>query len=463
MSGKGSVVPRCRQSMVASTNQNIRNVNRQAAAPIQLRLDRDRRHSSVVDANDADGATRTRPEFGSPPEDSSQDTPAPSSFETSQDFVARRRPAFNNDGGNDGREHFVFPDPLSPVTKRGTPSDVTSAEPTESSSSENTITEAEVAAEFCGSPQEKKSNKSKGIARDPAPTTNPEKPAFLPLLKKDSLFPRQSEHEKQTQKPRYSSFHSKLANLNRNPASAKAPEAPRRSARSRDAERDQKTLRHLRLQTMIQSDQIKHLKFVTKDLAEALNRLQVTTARDIQVLNENSESQRENSDRLVSAWKGMRRELLELKVRMAHENLRREAVSRDGDEDGDWDRRRPVPDLPFPPPHSLLQPTPMEYAFSTGTRYISPFDSCYSNPPPPMAVITPNNLPSMPGAVNADPSFSNAAPVSHSADRDVAYSAVPLQYWDHYRESHILQNPQGCRWHYCSVCRGGGERVTGFE
>jgi hypothetical protein len=463
MSGKGSVVPRCRQSMVASTNQNIRNVNRQAAAPIQLRLDRDRRHSSVVDANDADGATRTRPEFGSPPEDSSQDTPAPSSFETSQDFVARRRPAFNNDGGNDDRGHFVFPDPLSPVTKRGTPSDVTSAEPTESSSSENTITEAEVAAEFCGSPQEKKSNKSKGIARDPAPTTNPEKPAFLPLLKEDSLFPRQSEHEKQTQKPRYSSFHSKLANLNKNAASSKGPDAPRQSARSRDAERDQKTLRHLRLQTMIQSDQIKHLKFVTKDLAEALNRLQVTTARDIQVLNENSESQRENSDRLVSAWKGMRRELLELKVRMAHENLRREAVSRDGDEDGDWDRRRPVPDLPFPPPHSLLQPTPMEYAFSTGTRYISPFDSCYSNPPPPMAVITPNNLPSMPGAVNADPSFSNAAPVSHSADRDVAYSAVPLQYWDHYRESHILQNPQGCRWHYCSVCRGGGERVTGFE
>jgi hypothetical protein len=440
-------------------------VNSQTVAPIRLRLNSIHGHPVITDgnANDTDEAIRTSPEVRSSREDSSQEKSTPSSFESSQDFVTRRRAAFNNDGGNDGREHFVFPDPLSPVTKRGTPSDVTSAEPTESSSSENTITEAEVAAEFCGSPQEKKSNKSKGIARDPAPTTNPEKPAFLPLLKKDSLFPRQSEHEKQTQKPRYSSFHSKLANLNRNPASAKAPEAPRRSARSRDAERDQKTLRHLRLQTMIQSDQIKHLKFVTKDLAEALNRLQVTTARDIQVLNENSESQRENSDRLVSAWKGMRRELLELKVRMAHENLRREAVSRDGDEDGDWDRRRPVPDLPFPPPHSLLQPTPMEYAFSTGTRYISPFDSCYSNPPPPMAVITPNNLPSMPGAVNADPSFSNAAPVSHSADRDVAYSAVPLQYWDHYRESHILQNPQGCRWHYCSVCRGGGERVTGFE
>jgi hypothetical protein len=322
---------------------------------------------------------------------------------------------------------------LSPVTKRGTPSDVTSAEPTESSSSENTIIEAEVAAEFCGSPQEKKSNKSKGIARDPAPTTNPEKPAFLPLLKKDSLFPRQSEHEKQTQKPRYSSFHSKLANLNKNAASSKGPDAPRQSARSRDAERDHKTLRHLRLQTMIQSDQIKHLKVVTKDLAEALNRLQVTTARDIQILNENSESQRENSDRLVWAWEGMRHELLELKVRMAHGNLRQEVASRDGDEDGDWDRRGGgIPDLPPPPPHSLLQPTPMEYAFSTGTCYISPFDPCNSNPPLTTPTLEPINFPSMPGETIAGPSFLTAVPVSHSADPDFAYNSAPLQYWDRY-------------------------------
>jgi hypothetical protein len=136
---------------------------------------------------------------------------------------------------------------------------------------------------------------------------------------------------------------------------------------------------------MIQSDQIKHLKVVTKDLAEALRRLQVTTARDVQILNENSESQRENSNRLVGAWEGMRRELLELKVRMAHEGLTREAVGRDGDEGGDGDRRGAVPVLPFPPPHSLLQPTPMEYAFSTRPSYISPFDPCNSNHPRPLS------------------------------------------------------------------------------
>ena len=449
--------------MVAPTNQDVRNVNSQTAAPIQPRLNIGSRHPSVADANDADGATRTRSEFGSSPEDSSQDTPTPSSFESSQDSVTHRRSASNNDGGNDDRGHFVFPDPLSPVTEREAWSDITSVEPTKSSSGENTIVESEVAAELSGSPQEKKSRKGKGIARDPASNTNPEKPAFLSLLKEDSLFPRQYDHERQPHRTRFNSFHSKLANLNKNPTSAKGPDAPRQSARSRDAERDQKTPRHLRLQTMIQSDQIKHLKVVTKDLAEALNRLQVTTARDIQILNENSESQRENSDRLVWAWEGMRHELLELKVRMAHENLRREAVSRDGDEDSDWDRRRAVPDLPFPQPHSLLQPTPMEYAFSTGTRYISPFDPCNFNPQATTPTLESNNFQSMSGATIAGPSFSRAVPVSHSADRDVAYNSAPLQYWDHYREGHILQNPQGCRWRYCSVCRGGGERVTGFE
>jgi len=175
--------------------------------------------------------------------------------------------------------------------------------------------------------------------------------------------------------------------------------------------------------------------------------------------------------------------LLELKVRMAYESLTREAVRRDGDEGGDGDRRGAVPVLPFPPPQSLLQPTPMEYAFSTRPCYISPFDPCNSNPPP-IPVLEVNDLPVVmrdptrgrhyaptsngsgsswtPDPV-AGPSLSRTLPVSHGVDPNSAYNSAPLQYWDHYRESHILQNPQGCRWHYCSVCRGGGERATGFE
>jgi hypothetical protein len=358
----------------------------------------------------------------------------------------------------DDREDFVFPDPLSPVTEREVSSD---AELMESSSSENTIVEAKLAAELCGSPQQKRSHKGKGIA---IPATGSQEPIFLPLLKEDSHFPRQLEHEKQTQKSRPSSFHSKLANINtRLASSATTHEAPKQPTRSRQAERDGKIHRHLRLQTLIQSDQIKHLKVVTKDLAEALHRLQGDTARDIQMLQENSEGMRVNHNQLIGACEGMRRELLELKVRMAQEQSVQRVVSRDGGEDGDGDRRGAVPDIPFPPPHSLLQPTSMEYAFSTHPCYISPFDPCNSNPLSSTTVTDTNNLPATSGAVIAGPSLSQTPSASHAVNPNSAYNSAPLQYYDHYRESHILQNPQGCRWHYCSVCRGGGDRVPGFE
>jgi hypothetical protein len=157
----------------------------------------------------------------------------------------------------------------------------------------------------------------------------------------------------------------------------------------------------------------------------------------------------------------MRRELLELKVTMAQEQSVQRVVSRDGGEDGDGDRRGAVPDLPFSlPPESLLQPTEMEYAFSTRPCYISPFDPCNSNPLPSTTVTDTNNLPATPGAVIAGPSLSQTPSASYGVDLNSAYISVPLQYYDHYRESHLLQNPQGCRWHYCSVCRGGGERVV---
>jgi hypothetical protein len=376
-------------------------VNGQTTAPIQLDLNSTHGPSAITDANAnvTDAAIRIRPEIRSSGEDSSQETSTPSSFESSQDFVTRRRAAFSNDGGNDSREHFVFPDPLSRVTERRTSSAVIGEEPTESSSSENIIIEAKLAADLCGSPRQMRAHKGKGIAGDSPP--EPQEPIFLPLLKEDSHFPRQPEREKQTHKSRSNAFYSKLASLNENLTSATGPEAAKQSVRSREAERNQKTLRHLRLQTLIQSDHIKTLKLQTQELAAALKRLQGSTAREIRNLEENSEIQRENSDRLVGAWEGMRRELLELKVRMMQQS-------------------------PF-------------------------FDPCNSN------------LPSMPGETIAGQGFSRPPPVSHWVDPNFTCDLVRQQYWDHDRESHIMQNPQGCRWHYCSVCWSGGERGAWFE
>jgi hypothetical protein len=438
-------------------------VNSQTVAPIRLRLNSIHGHPVITDgnANDTDEAIRTSPEVRSSREDSSQEKSTPSSFESSQDFVTRRRAAFNNDGGNDGREHFVFPDPLSRATDRGTSSDVIDAEPTESSSSENTIIEAKLAADLCGSPRQTRTHKGKGIARDPAPSPKPQEPTFLPLLKEDSHFPKQPEHEKQSHKSRSSSFHSKLANLNKNIASATLRGVPEQPARSREAERNKKTLRHLQLQTLIQSDQIKSLKLQTQDLAAALERLQGSTARDIQHLEESGEVYRENSDRLVGVWEGMRRELLDLKVRMMQERFGQRVVSRARGEEEDGNRRGTGPDVTSPPLHGLLQPTPMDYAFAGYPPAF--FDPRNSDPPSPMTTLNPNNMQSMPGETVAGPSFSRPPPVSHGVGPDFAYNSVPLQYWDGHRESHIMLNPQGCRWHYCSVCRGGGEMVTGFE
>ncbi|KAM0699963.1 hypothetical protein Q7P36_000174 [Cladosporium allicinum] len=328
----------------ASRTQNfreyIRNVNSQTAAPIRLSFNSTHGHR----------------------EDISQETSTPSSFGSSHDFVTRRRAAFNNDGGNDDREHFVFPDPLSPVTERGTSSDVIGVEPAESSSSENIIIEAQL----CGSPQQSRAHKGKGIARNSAVSPNPQERIFLPLLKEDSHFPRQpEEHEKQTQKSRSNSFHSKLANLDMRLATV--PEAPKLTIRPRDAERDQKTIRHLRLQNLIQRDQIKNLRIHTKDLAEGPKQLRGSTARDVRSLEEGSDIQRENHNRLVGAWEGMRRELLQLKLRMAQEQLGQRVVSRHEVEEVDGFRRggSHAPVVSSPPPPNPLQPTPMEYAFGT--------------------------------------------------------------------------------------------------
>lgn len=391
MSGKESIVHGCRKSMRGSTDQEIRNVNSQTVAPIRLRFNGKHGHPVIIgaNANDTDEATRTRPEIRSSGEDSSQETSTPSSFESSRDFVTRRRVAFKKDDGNDGREHFVFPDPLLPVTERVTlSSDAIGAEPTESSSSENTIVEANLAADLCGSPRQMRAHKGNDIARDSSP--KPQESIFLPLLKEDSHFHKQSELEKQTHKSRSNPFHSKFANLNKDLTSATGPGATTQPVRSREAERNQKTLRHVRLQTLIQRDQIKSLKLQTQDLAAALTQLQGSTAREIRDLEESSRFQRDNSDRLVGAWEGMRRELLELKVRTMQ------------------------------PPQSLLQPTPMEYAF-------------------------------------------RAQPEPHSVDPDFAYNSVPLPSWDGHRDSHIMLNPQGCRWYHCPFCWSGGGRGDSFE
>jgi hypothetical protein len=382
-------VYRCRRSIVGPTDQDSRNVNSQKSAPIRLRFDSTHGHREEI----------------------SQETLTPSSFGSSHDFVTRRRAAFNNDGGNDDREHFVFPDPLSPVTERGTSSDVIGVEPTESSSYGDTIVEAKLAAEFRGTLQQSRAHKGKAIARGSTPSTNSQEPIFLPLLKEDSHYPRQPECEK----TRSSSFHSKLASLNTNRASVKVSEAPRQPTRSRDAERDQKTIRNLRLQTLIQRDQIKNLRIQTKDLAESLKQLRGSTAQDIRRLEENSDIQRENHNRLVGACEGMRRELLALRLRLAQDKSGQRAVSKDQVEEDHGNRRDSshVPVISF-------QPTPMEYAFGT-------------------------------------------QPGPHGVDAGFAYNSAPLQYWDFHRESHILQNPQGCRWHSCPVCWSGGERGVWFE
>ena len=387
---------RCRRSIVGPTDQDSRNVNSQTSAPIRLRFDSTHGHR----------------------EDISQETPTPSSFGSSHDFVTRRRAAFNNDGGNDDREHFVFPDPLSPVTERGTSPDVIGVEPTESSSCGDTIVEAKLAAEFRGSLQQSRAHKGKGIARGSTPSTNSQEPIFLPLLKEDSHFPRQPDCEK----PRSSSFHSKLASLNTNRASATVSEAPRQSTRLRDAERYQKTVRHLRLQNLIQRDQIKNLRIQTKDFTEGLKQLRGSTTQDIRRLEEISDIQRENHNQLVGACEGMKRELLQLNIRMAHEQLGQRVVSRHEVEEDDGFRRGSshAPIVPSPPPQNPLQPTTMEYAFGTQAG-------------------------------------------THDVDAGFAYNSVPLQYWDCHRESHILQNPQGCRWHSCPVCWSGGERGVWFE
>jgi hypothetical protein len=432
-------------------------MNSQTSAPIRLRFNSTHGHR----------------------EDISQETPTPSSFESSHDFVTRRRAAFNNDGGNDDREHFLFPDPLSPVTERGTSSDVIGVEPTEPSSSGNTIIEAKLAAELRGGLQQSRAHKGKGIARGSTPSTNSQEPIFLPLLKEDSHFPRQPDCEK----PRSSSFHSKLASLNTNRASATVSEAPRQSTRLRDAERYQKTVRHLRLQNLIQRDQIKNLRIQTKDFTEGLKQLQGSTTQDIRRLEEISDIQRESHNQLVGACEGMKRELLQLNIRMAQEQLGQRVVSRDRGGYDDEDRHGGnvhVPDRQLPPPHYPLQPTTMEYAV-VGDPYPYPFfDPWNSNPRPttslesneslgittrgePRDSIRNNGVSSWTSDPIANQSFSRTQPVSHGVDPDIAYNLVQPQYWDYHRESHILQNPQGCRWYSCPVCWSGGERGVWFE
>jgi hypothetical protein len=395
----------------------------------------------------------------------------------------RHRSALDSgDGGND-REHFVFPDPLSPVTERGTSSAV-DTESNESTSRESTVAEGNASADHCDSPRHTRAQKGKGIARDLTPATNSQEPYFLPLLKEDSRFPRQAYHENKTHTSRSNSFHIKLANLNKplTPA-ATTPEVPKQPAPSREAERDQKVLRHLRLQTLIQSDQIKSLKLQTKDIAETLKRLQGSTARDIQSLEESSEIQRESFDRLMSGWEGMRHELLELELSMTQDKSGQRVLGRDGDEGGDGDRRGADPDLPFPPPHSLLQPAPVarqDYAYPYPYSFPDPR---YSNPQSttslnsnhfPVVVDDPSRSQDhVPTGNNsgsswaqdpiAGPTFSRTAPASHGVDPFTGYSSAPLHYMDQHRQSHMLQNPQGCRWSSCSVCQNDGERGVWFE
>jgi len=446
-----SFVHRCR----GPTDQETRRVNGQRAVPIQLRSSSTHGRPVVADVNDTDEAIMTRSEVPLSAEDGSQQALTPSSFENSHHFVTHRRSTFNNGSGNDDREHFIFPDPSSPANEVETSSAVVGAEPNKSMYSEDTTVEAKFAAEFCGSPGQTKASKGKNTARDSR------EPVFLPLLKVDSHFPRQPDHERQTRKPRSSPFHSKLANLNTRLETA--PEALKRSAQSRDAERNQKIVRHLRLQTLIQRDQIKSLKTQTKDLAETLKQLRIDTARDVRNLKVTSDIQHENSDRLVQGWEGMRRELLELKLRMAQEKYVQQVVRRAGDEDGPEGRRAAVSGLPFPTPHGLFEPTPMEYAFAGYHNPYPPLDPRNSNPPPPTTILNPNNLPSIPGATIAGPSFSRPPHVTYGADLGSAYNSVPLQYWDDHPEGHVMQNPQGCRWRHCAVCWNDGERGVWFE
>jgi hypothetical protein len=208
----------------------------------------------------------------------------------------RRRSAVKDDHSDDNREHFVFPDPLSSVTKRGTSSPA-------ANSSENTAVKDDIAAELCGSPRRLKLDKGKGVAREPIPSTNKQEKPFHPLPREDnSRFPKQSEHEKHKTVPRSnSSFHSKLASLNIRPASSS----------------DHQTCSELQTQSELQSHHNKPLRLQTRDFAEALKQLQRSTAQNIQSLQKSTRIHREVCEFLVSDCEGLKREVMELRMAIA--------------------------------------------------------------------------------------------------------------------------------------------------
>jgi len=405
------------------------------------------------------------------------ESPTPPSSGRSQGSSIRRSLTIENAGCENDHDRFVFPGPLSPVTDRKASSHAISIKLSKPTSSKNAIVESRITAEELRSDtQRAKPNKEKGIARESTRVINEPVDKYLPLLKEDSRHLNQPDNGIKMTKPRSNSFHSKLANLNQRLASADTCEAQDQQMQPRYADSDQKTLRLLRLQSLIHSDLIRDLHTETRALAETLKRLRRTTARDIQSLKDDSERQRENSDQLVRAWEGMRRELLELGVRMAREGFGQKFVGRDGDRvrDGGGGSHETV--LPFPPPQSLMRspPTaPGEHAFSGHPHPYSWPDMRNSNRSQ-MTDLDTNQIPAMTNAPIrgqryaptrdtttpvAGPNDSQTLPASYGIHQNPAYNPVLPQY----QESHILQNPQGCRWRHCPVCWSGGERGVWFE
>jgi len=423
--------------MIDSTNPDIRNMNSQGAASIRQSVNSTQMRPSVTDAaSESHSSCTLSSSEVSLREDDVQEIQTLPSFGRRDDSGRRHSPTVVDD--EDDCDRFVSPGLSSPVSKVKLSSSIIDRKLNDSTSSNNTIFEAKIAAELCGSPRLPKVNKGKSIAREPSPTTNTRKMNFLPTFKEDSHSLSQLSHrDNQTTNSRSNSLHSRFVTLDQVLASADTSEAHSQQMRPRDAERDQETIKQLRSQSLIHEDRIKDLHTQTKGLAETLKGLRRMTARDIQNLKDNSEKQRESSDLLVRGWEGMRRELLELKVRMVRETVGQTGVDKD------------EAALPFPPPHSLTlsASTPSQEDASNADPYPLPLPDSLNLYTPPTTALEFDSYPVNPGAPIqgqrgaplidtpaplAAPSLARIPPAYHSIDPGRAYNAVPQRYMNHY-------------------------------
>lgn len=439
--------------LTLSADLDSRGLDGRKAASMQPRVDA---------ASDVHTSSVTGSSEGSSQGDGLRDMRTPPGFERSRGSSMRLCSAVNDNDRDDAREHFVFPDPLSSVTDKGTTLPVAGP-------GKNTAVKDDIVAELCNSPRRSKFDKGKGIVREPVPSTNKQEKPFLPLLREDnSRFPNQPDHGKQKTVTRSKPpFHSKRANLNIRPTSSP----------------DQQTLSELQIQSKLQSHHNKLLRLQTRNFVEVRKQLQRSTSRDIQTLQKSTRIHREVCKFLVSDCEGLKREVMGLRMAMAQVPQSVQWVgSRDGGIDGDRPRGEDNPALPFPPPPSSYHPPPAQPQFqqyaSNGYNAYPYYPLLHPHPsiPQPTTPLDPNTILSTTSAPLqthhhattttaktahpiAGPSTSIITqPTSHVTANpyvNVASIATQEEVCEYHRQNHFLQNPQGCRWAYCYFCRSG--------